>query len=254
MLYTSITISAIILRITKLIIRPRWRCINGKRGSVSLDTRKRIIVVICRSVHYYSFDPKVGSLSMSVALTWLNSCQGSHSVYWVGLHWTAIFIRMLRFGPIGVQQAPVQYGPTCLNQWTTQKLSKILSIERLDNGDQWTATACRLSFRHIHRATEINHDRHQSGCLMYGRKSNRWRHEYQSKRLLLVFFVVVQMFKLQSSGIWCTKTSLSTACHILQNILNEWPDSDNVVWVAACLRTMMIGLLQVDVTILHSVM
>jgi hypothetical protein len=135
----------------------------------------------------------------------------------------------------------------CLNQSTTQKLSKTQSIERLDNGDQWTVTACRLlPLRHIHRATEINHDRHQSGCMMYGRKSNRWRHEYQPKGLLLGFFI---LFKLQSPGIWCTKMSLSTSCYILQNILNEWPDSDNPVWVAACLRKMMIGLLQVDATI-----
>jgi len=110
MLYTSIIISATILRNTKLFIRPSWQCINGKRGSVSLDTRKGMTAVTCRSVHY-SFDPKVGSLSMIVVLTFLYSCLGSHSVYWVGLHWTAIFVRMLHFGPSGVQQAPVQYGP-----------------------------------------------------------------------------------------------------------------------------------------------
>ena len=103
-------------------------------------------VVTCRSVHY-SFDPKVGSLCMSVVLTWLNSRLGSHSVYWVGLHWTAIFVRMLRSAQVGCSRLQYSTGLRsipCLNQsTTTQQLSKIHSIERLDNGDQRTVTACR---------------------------------------------------------------------------------------------------------------
>lgn len=181
MLYISIIISATILRITKLVIRPSWQCINGKRGSVSLNTRKMMTVVTCPSVHY-SFYPKVGSLSMSVVLTWMNSWLGSHAEYWVGLHWTAVFVRMLCFGPSGVQQAPVQYGHAQYPVFKPVNNTKVIqkqSVERLDNGNQWTVTAWRLlPLRHIHRATEINHDRHQSGCLMYGRKSNRWHHEY----------------------------------------------------------------------------
>ena len=93
----------------KLVIRPSWQCINRKRGSVSLDTRNRITVVTCRRAHY-SFDPKVGLLSMSVVLTEFMPGEPRDVRIWSTLN--SVFVRMLCFGPSGVQQAPVQYGHT----------------------------------------------------------------------------------------------------------------------------------------------
>ena len=257
MLYTSIIISAKILRITKLVIRPSWQCINGKRGSVSSDIRNSMTVVTCRRAHY-SFDPKVGSLSMSVVLAWLNSCLGSHAMYWVGLHWTAVFVRMLRFGPSGVQQAPVQYGHTQYPAFKALNNTKVIQNTEHRKDGQWRSMNCnslQVVNAPLYTQGDWDQPRQTSVRMLYVRPKiepvTSW---IPVKRAPAWFLRVVQMFKLQSPGIWRTKMSLSTSCNILQNILNEGPESDSAVWVAACLRTMMIGLFQVDATILHSIM
>jgi hypothetical protein len=119
----------------------------------------------------------------------------------------------------------------CLNQSTTQKLSKIQSTERLDNDDQWTLTACRLLPLNLHRATEVNDDRHQTGCLMYGRKLNRWRHEYQSQGLLLGFFI---LFKCSNYN---PLVSDVLRCHCLHPVT-----FCKISWTNDLIQTMLYGL------------
>ena len=136
--------------------------IQNMTGGIALNTGS----IVCSCVSTLK-----GTILRAIVVYFLNLLNRKsyrHSlVFFLSDH---VFVRMLRFGPKWCSRLQYSTGlPSipCLNQSTTQKLSKIQSIERLDNGDQCIVTACRfLPLRHLHRATEINHDRHQSGFLM----------------------------------------------------------------------------------------